>query len=310
MSALFGPGAPVAWVFPGQGSQVVGMGLPLYDAYPSVRALYDAADAALGFSLSRICFDGPTDLLQQTINAQPALLTTEIAHLVALRDRYPGEFDRAAYVAGHSLGEYSALVAAESLRFDDALKLVAQRGNLMQAAAASIGKPTGMSAIIGLPDDALPQLCETAGVDIANLNSPGQVVISGSLEALEVAAALAKERGARRVLPLQVSGAFHSRWMQPMSDEFATHIDATHFADPTMPVVANVTARPIHRSDDIKRLLREQTYSSVRWIETVQYMWDHHVQNFVEIGPGKVLSGLIKRIAPEAHTFSSEDLLS
>ncbi|HST05932.1 MAG TPA: acyltransferase domain-containing protein [Chloroflexia bacterium] len=201
-------------------------------------------------------------------------------------------------------------MAAKSLRFEDGLKLVAERGRLMQAAGAAIGKPTGMAAILGLPDDELAQVCETAGVDIANLNSPGQVVISGSLEALDTAAALAKEKGARRTIPLQVSAAFHSRWMQPMSGEFATYIDATHFADPVIPVVANVTARPVHQPDDIKRLLREQTYSSVRWIETVQYMDKHHVDTYVEIGPGKVLSGLIKRIAPEARIFSSEDLLS
>jgi [acyl-carrier-protein] S-malonyltransferase len=310
MSALFGPDARVAWVFPGQGSQVVGMGKAVHDAYPAVRSLYANADATLGYPISDVCFDGPADLLQQTNNAQPALLTTEIAHLLALRERYPGEFDHAAFVAGHSLGEYVALVASDSLRFEDGLKLVAERGRLMQAASAAIGKPTGMSAIIGLPDDALARICDTAGVDIANLNAPGQVVISGSLEALEIASGLAKESGARRVLPLQVSGAFHSRWMKPMSDEFGNHIDATHFADPVMPVVANVTARPVHSPDDIKRLLREQTYSSVRWIETVQYMWSHHVQTYVEIGPGKVLSGLIKRIAPEARTFSSEDLLA
>ena len=310
MSALFGPDARVAWVFPGQGSQIVGMGKSIYDAQPGVRSLYDSADSILGYRISAICFTGPADQLQQTNNAQPALLTTEIAHLLALRHRYPGEFSHAAFVAGHSLGEYAALVAADSLRFEDGLRLVAERGRLMQAAGAALGKPTGMAAIIGLPDDALAHVCETAGVDIANLNAPGQVVISGPLEALETAFGLAKERGARRMIPLQVSAAFHSRWMQPMSDEFGKHIDATHFADPIIPVIANVTARPVHRPDDIKRLLREQTYSSVRWTETVQYMWEHHVDTYVEIGPGKVLSGLIKRIAPEARTFSSEDLLA
>ncbi|MEO5951292.1 MAG: ACP S-malonyltransferase, partial [Chloroflexia bacterium] len=172
------------------------------------------------------------------------------------------------------------------------------------------GKPTGMAAVLSLPDEALVEICEIAGVDIANLNAPGQVVISGPLDALETATALAKERGARRVMPLQVSAAFHSRWMESMSSKFAKSINATHFADPIMPVVANVTARPVQHPDEIKRLLREQTYSPVRWIESVQYMVEHHVDTFVEIGPGKVLSGLIKRIAPDARTFSSEDLLA
>lgn len=310
MSALFGPEAGVAWVFPGQGSQTVGMGQALAVSYPEVRALYEQADALLGYSLSEICWQGPAELLQQTNHAQPALLVTEIAHLTALRHRYPGEFDHARFVAGHSLGEYSALVASHSLGFVDALKLVAERGRLMQSAGEAIGKPTGMAAVLGLPDEALIEICEAAGVDVANLNAPGQVVISGALDAIETASALAKERGARRVMPLQVSAAFHSRWMEPISDEFGGYIDRTHFADPVTPVVANVSARPARHPDEIKRLLREQTYSSVRWIESVQYMMEHGVDTFVEIGPGKVLSGLIKRIASVAHIFSSEDLLA
>jgi len=310
MSALFGPEARVAWVFPGQGSQIVGMGKALYGSNSEVKSFYDKADSTLGYSISALCFDGPADALQQTNNAQPALLTTEIAHLTALRGRYPGEFDRASFVAGHSLGEYAALVAAHALAFEDALKLVGERGRLMQGVGTTLGKPTGMAAVLSLDDAALAEICEVAGVDIANLNAPGQVVISGPLDALEIASNMAKERGARRVMPLQVSAAFHSRWMEPMSGEFAKNIDATHFADPIMPVIANVTARPVHHPDEIKRLLREQTYSPVRWIETVQYMVEHHVDTFVEIGPGKVLSGLIKRIAPDARTFSSEDFLA
>jgi [acyl-carrier-protein] S-malonyltransferase len=309
MSALFGPEARVAWVFPGQGSQTVGMGMAQYDAYPDARALYDRADSMLGYSLSTICFEGPADVLQQTNHAQPALLVTECAHLTALRLRYPGEFERPHFVAGHSLGEYSALVAAHALEFEAALKLVAERGRLMQGVGPTLGKPTGMAAVLGMDDEALAEVCAEAGVDIANLNAPGQVVISGPLDALEVASELAKERGARRVMPLQVSAAFHSRWMRMMADEFAGQIDATHFAHAIVPVVANVTARPTGHPDDIKRSLREQTYSPVRWIESVQYMVEQGVDAFAEIGPGKVLSGLIKRIAPDARTFTSEDLL-
>ena len=286
------------------------MGKALYDAYPQVRDLYGTADAILGYSLSELCFNGPSEALQQTNHAQPALLVTELAHLEALKLRYPGDFMQPLFVAGHSLGEYSALVAAGVLAFTDALNLVAERGKLMQQAGEGIGEPTGMVAVMGLPDSALGSLAEDAGVDIANFNSPGQVVISGSLEALEKAAALAKERGARRVIPLQVSAAFHSRWMRPMSEQFARTIARTPFSGPRVAALANVTARPTTSSEEIRRLLAEQTYSPVRWVESVEYMASEGVGAFVEIGPGKVLSGLVKRIIPDAQVLSSEDLLS
>ena len=297
-----------AWLFPGQGSQAVGMGKGLYDAFPEVRSLYDAADALLGRSLSDLCFNGPTDLLQRTDNAQPALLVTSIAHLAALRATYPNSFDVAGFVAGHSLGEYTALVASGAVAFEDALRLVAERGRLMQEAGSTGGQTTGMSAIIGLPDDALEGLCLDADVDLANINAPGQVVISGTTEALERAAKLAKERGARRVIPLPVSAAFHSRWMRLMSAEFAQQIGQVSFDEPQIPVVANVTSRPTSRNE-IPDLLAMQTYSSVRWVETIEYMVEHGVLAFVEIGPGKVLSGLVKRIAPDAQVLASDDLL-
>jgi [acyl-carrier-protein] S-malonyltransferase len=285
------------------------MGKALYDLYPEVRFLYGTADRVLGYSISELCFDGPADQLQRTDNAQPALLLTEIAHLTALRLRYPGEYDKAAYVAGHSLGEYAALVAAEVLDFGDALMLVAERGRLMNEAGLSLDQPTGMVAVLGLPDEALESICRDAGVDLANLNAPGQVVLSGPQSGLEQATELAKAAGARRVVPLQVSAAFHSRWMRPMSEQFARYLGQTAFAEPKIPVVANVTARPAPDAQDIRRLLEMQTYSPVRWVESVQYMAGQGVSTFVEVGPGKVLSGLIKRIAPDAQVVSSEELL-
>jgi [acyl-carrier-protein] S-malonyltransferase len=304
------PASSVAWLFPGQGSQTVGMGKALYDALPQVRELYEKANDALGYSISSLCFEGPADDLQQTVNAQPALLVTELAHLAALKLRYPDEFATARVVAGHSLGEYSALVASGVLSFEDALRLVAARGRLMQDAGAAIGQPTGMAAIIGLPDEELPAVCGLDGVDLANLNAPGQVVISGPLDALEKVGELAKERGARRVIPLQVSAAFHSRWMRAMSEEFGKYIAETPMNNPKIEIVANVTARPASSVREIRELLEKQTYSSVRWVESVQFMADKGVRTFVEIGPGKVLSGLVKRIAPDAEILSSEDLLS
>jgi [acyl-carrier-protein] S-malonyltransferase len=285
------------------------MGKAIYEAFPDVRDVYETADRILGYSITELCFTGPADALQQTKHAQPALLLTEIAHLSALRLRYGKEFVPASLVAGHSLGEYAALVAAEALTFEDGLRLVAERGRLMHEAGSALGEPTGMAAVIGMEDEVLRRLCGSAGVDIANMNAPGQVVISGPLEALETVSKLAKEAGARRVVPLQVSAAFHSRWMRPMSGQFAESLAEVPFGEPQVPVVANVTARPVRSASDIPGLLAAQTYSPVRWVESVEYMVSQGVTTFVEIGPGKVLAGLVKRIVPEAQTISSEELL-
>jgi [acyl-carrier-protein] S-malonyltransferase len=310
MTSPFGDAdGPVAWIFPGQGSQAVGMGKALYDAYPAVRQLYNSANAILGCPISGLCFNGPADALQQTNHAQPALLVTEIAHLQALKARYANELPQPRFVAGHSLGEYAALVAASALQFEDALRLVAERGRLMQQAGSDMGEPSGMAALLGLDGADLAEVCEQAGVDLANHNAPGQVVISGPQAALDRAAEIARARGARRVIPLQVSAAFHSRWMRPMSEEFGRSIANTVFYTPKIQVIANVTARPVSSTAEIASLLEAQTYSPVRWVESVQYMASEGVRTFIEVGPGKVLSGLVKRITPDARTLSSEDLL-
>jgi [acyl-carrier-protein] S-malonyltransferase len=284
------------------------MGKALYETLPEARALYDAADRVLGRPLSELCFHGPSDDLQETQNAQPALLVTGLAHLAALRNRYPAHFERAAFAAGHSLGEYTALVATGTLAYEDALRIVAERGRLMSEAGNVEGARTGMSAVLGLDESQVGLVCEEAGVDLANINAPGQIVISGPLQALERAAAVAKERGARRVVPLPVSAAFHSRWMRTMAEELGLLIAQTRFSESKIPVIANVTAQPATHNE-WPQLLEKQTYSPVRWTDSIEYMAAESVTTFVEIGPGKVLSGLVKRIAPDAVVLASEELL-
>jgi [acyl-carrier-protein] S-malonyltransferase len=298
----------IAFVFPGQGSQHVGMGHDLYEASAAARAVFDQADAALGFALTELCFSGPEASLTATENAQPALLATSTALLAALRE---GGYTAApSAVAGHSLGEYSALVAAGALDFATALRLVRRRGELM--AAANQG---AMAAIIGLDEAPLEAVCAEASaagapVVIANYNSPGQLVISGATEAVERACALAKERGAKRALHLKVSAAFHSPLMRAAADGLAGAIAESAVADAAVPVIANVTAAPIRSAGEIRSELVAQVTAPVRWIATVQQMATGGIDTFVEIGAGSVLTGLIRRIAPAAHLVNIADLAS
>lgn len=296
-----------AWVFPGQGSQTVGMGRDVYERFSSARAVFDEADDVLGFALSRLCFDGPGETLTQTQNAQPALLTTSVALLRAAREVAGNNLPLPAFVAGHSLGEYSALVAAGALRFADALKLVRRRGELM--AAASEG---AMAAIIGLELAALHEICgqasEAGVVVVANENSSGQLVISGSTAGVERAVALAKERGAKRAMPLNVSAAFHSPLMQAAAEGLQAAIaDVEHVGAPQCPVISNVTAKPLHAPDEIRAELVAQVTAPVRWIGSVERMAADGVTQFVEIGPGTVLTGLIKRIVAGAALVNVND---
>ena len=286
-----------AYLFPGQGSQYVGMGRDLYDAYPAARTVFDQADSILDIALSRLCFDGPAELLNDTLNTQPAILATSVAVLRVLEER---GMDSPTYVAGHSMGEFSALVAAEALSFEDGLRLVRERGRLMKQAGEQ--SPGGMAAVLGLEPEPLEAICATAReqsgeyVGIANDNCPGQLVISGAFVSLEQAMGLAKERGARRVIRLAVSIAPHSPLMAEVAVEFRCLLDATPFREPTIPVVVNATARPLTDPDGIRDALGRQLTSPVRWAESVRWMIAQGVTRFVEVGPKEVLTGLLRRI--------------
>ncbi|MET3728774.1 [acyl-carrier-protein] S-malonyltransferase [Fictibacillus halophilus] len=296
----------IAFLFPGQGSQAVGMGKELVSQEASAKAIFDKADEKLAMKLSDIIFEGPEDVLKRTENTQPALLTMSTAVLELLKQRGI----QADYVAGHSLGEYSALVAAGSLSFEDAVYAVRNRGLLMEEAVpAGVGT---MAAVIGFDQERLETITNEASsgeesVQIANLNCPGQIVISGTVGGVEKASALAKEEGAK-VIPLQVSGPFHSSLMKPAADKFNEILDRIVINEANTPVIANVTAKAITDRDDIKEKLIEQLYSPVRWEETVRELMDLGVDTFVEIGPGKVLSGLVKKVNRRANVIAVSDL--
>ena len=296
----------VAYLFPGQGAQAVGMGKDLYDAVPAAKAIFDEADQALGFSLSQLCFEGPMEDLTQTINTQPAILTASVATLEAAREILGDKGLTPSHTAGHSLGEYSSLVAAGSMTFSDAVKLVRERGRLMQAAGDE--QEGTMSAIIGMAEDDLKAICDETGVDMANLNAVGQIAISGSVSGIEAAEKLAEERGARRVVRLNVSAAFHSSLMDPAVPGMRTALEGASISAPTFPVVGNVTAQPLETADEVVDELASQIRSSVQWFRTVEYLRDNGVTTFIELGPGKVLTGLVKRAFEEAETINVSNL--
>ena len=291
-----------AYVFPGQASQKVGMGLSVYEAYAPARAVFDEADATLGFPISRLCFEGPSEELTKTINVQPALVATSMACLKAAQQALGSKFPKPAFLAGHSLGEYTALAAADSLSLADALKLVRERGRLMYE--AGLKNPGSMMAVIALDRIPLKEVCVEAGVEISNVNAPGQLVISGAVDKLEIAAQLAKQRGARRIIPLNVSGAFHSTLMEPVLDEFSRFMESFEFRAPRIPVVSNVTALPLTDDRAIREELLSQLRRCIQWQPSVEYMSSNGVTTFYEIGPGTVLSGLIRRTSPEAQTIN------
>lgn len=295
-----------AWVFPGQGSQSVGMCRDLYDNVKSARTAFEQADEALGFSMTNLIFNGPEEELRQTINAQPALVIAGYACLKAAQELAGNKLAAPAFAAGHSLGEYTALAAAGALDFPNAVRLARERGRLMHEAGQM--RPGAMSAIIGLDEAKLAEICKTSDTVMANINSPGQIVISGAAGNIKKAMEMATAAGASRTVPLQVSGAFHSPLMQPAVEGMTKYIDTTAFSKPAIPVIGNVTALPLNTPEDIKNELKKQLLSPVQWVRTIEYMVKQGVTTFVEIGPGRVLAGLIKRINKEAGIINLGDL--
>lgn len=292
-----------ALVFPGQGSQARGMGKEIAEAFVSARKVYEEADELLGYRLSALCFEGDEEELRQTVHAQPALFVTSVATWYALSEQvelHP------VCVAGHSVGEYAALVAAGVLEWQDGLRLVRARAEAMQAAAE--GSQGTMAAVLGLDAEAVETACAEASsagvVCVANYNCPGQVVISGEADAVARAAELCRAKGAKRVIPLRVSGGFHSPLMQPAAERFRQALQGVRFHPPKVRVVANRTADAPGTETDFVALLTEQLLHSVRWEESVRRMWELGAQLFVELGPGDVLSGLIRRTVAEAQTLA------
>ena len=285
--------AQTAWVFPGQGAQAVGMGADLYEQIPAARAVFDVADAALGVSLSKICFAGPEADLTQTVNTQPALVTHAVAALVAALDA--GTLAaRPAFVAGHSLGEYAALVAAGSVTFEEGVRLVRARGEAMQAACDA--QPSTMAAILGMEPDALRAAIAPHGASVCNINAPGNITIGGTAAAVEAASAAATAAGASRVVPLTVAGAFHTPLMAGAAERMRAVLAAAAFRDPLSPVVSNVTATPITAGVAVAAELEQQITAPVLWLDSVRAMQAAGVTTFIEFGPGRVLSGLLRRI--------------
>jgi len=315
----------VAFLFPGQGSQAVGMGADVFEASPAARRVFESVDEALGMSLSTICFQGPDDVLRETINTQPAIVTVSLALLAALQEALNEHTSSwsspliPSYTAGHSVGEYAALVASSVLRLQDAIRLVRERGRLMHHEGTVCSG--GMAAVIGMDAEILQAVCQEATsqavatlgdinhpglgqVSVANFNAPGQIVISGEQGALNLAMEMAKARGAKRVIPLAVSGAFHSPVMQPAADGLAEAILSSEVYDATIPIIGNIHATPLTEAHAIREELAGQIAAPVQWIRTIEYMADTGVTTFLEIGPGQALTGMVKRIVKGVTTLN------
>ena len=296
----------IAFLFPGQGAQSVGMGKDLYDNFEAAKSVYDTADSTLGKSISTICFEGPEEDLKQTINTQPSIVTTSIAALEALKSELNITPD---FVAGHSLGEYCAMYTAGVMSLETTLKAIQKRADLMGAT-----KGGSMAAVLNASEEQLKAGLEEGSkvgyVDVANYNSPVQVVITGDSDAVKAASDYLLANGVRRVVPLAVSGAFHSKYMQNAGNEFASFVSELELNDAKMPVITNVDAAETLKADDFKSKMPKQISSSVHWTQTIQKMVEEGVDTFVEIGPGKVLAGLNKKIAPETTVYNVFDKAS
>ena len=315
----------VAFLFPGQGSQAAGMGADIFETSPAARRVFESADEALGIALSDLCFHGPDDVLRETINAQPAIVTVSLALLAALQaslNEHTSSWSSPlvpSYTAGHSVGEYAALVASGALQLKDAVRLVRERGRLMHYEGTVC--PGGMAAVIGMDEGPLEEVCQEATaqavvnlprdahpgqgrVSIANFNAPGQIVISGEQAALSVAMELAKARGAKRVIPLAVSGAFHSPVMQPAAVGLAQAIEQTEVHDASIPIIGNMHAKPLTKAQEIREELAQQIAAPVQWTRTIEYLAGAGVTIFLEIGPGQALTGMVKRIAKGVTTLN------
>ncbi len=296
----------IAFLFPGQGAQSVGMGKDLYDNFEAAKSVYDTADSTLGKSISTICFEGPEEDLKQTINTQPSIVTTSIAALEALKSELNITPD---FVAGHSLGEYCAMYTAGVMSLETTLKAIQKRADLMGAT-----KGGSMAAVLNASEEQLKAGLEEGSkvgyVDVANYNSPVQVVITGDSNAVKATSDYLLANGVRRVVPLAVSGAFHSKYMENAGKEFASFVSELALNDAKMPVITNVDATETLKADDFKSKMPKQISSSVYWTQTIQKMVEEGVDTFVEIGPGKVLAGLNKKIAPEATVYNVFDKAS
>jgi [acyl-carrier-protein] S-malonyltransferase len=288
----------VAFLFAGQGAQTVGMGQGIFQSHFTVKALFEQANDLLGYDIARLCFEGPAEKLDSTIHSQPAIFLVSIASLEILKEQQPQKFQDCQAAAGLSLGEYSALVFSGAIRFEDGLRLVQKRGQAMQE--ASDAAPSGMVSILGLELPQVEELCEkargTGVLQVANILCPGNIVVSGTNEACERVAELARPAGAIKAVPLAVAGAFHTPLMQPAVDKLAEALDAITIQPPRIPVISNVDALPHSDPDDIRQILMKQILQPVQWEKSMRYLLEREFDLFFEIGPGRVLRGLLKRV--------------